>query len=70
MNVSGIISAEIKSNRIQSLELAELELFKRLKKLDLENNIIKNIINPQRHGSFKCFREKYKPARFEINIIL
>jgi hypothetical protein len=48
MNVSDIVSVELKSNRIKTLELEELTYFDKIRKLDIEDNQIQFIKHAKR----------------------
>ena len=53
MNVSDVVSVEVKSNKIKTLELEELSYFDKIRKLDLEDNQIQFIKNAKRKPSQK-----------------
>ena len=53
MNVSDVVSVEVKSNKIKTLELEELSYFDKIRKLDLEDNQIQFIKNAKRKRSYK-----------------
>jgi len=57
MNVSDVVSVEVKSNKIKTLELEELSYFDKIRKLDLEDNQIQFIKNAKRKRSYKNFAE-------------
>ena len=52
MNVSDIVSVELKSNRIKTLELEELTYFDKIRKLDIEDNQIQFIKHAKRQRSY------------------
>ena len=55
MNVSDVVSVEVKSNKIKTLELEELSYFDKIRKLDLEDNQIQFIKNAKRKRSYKNY---------------
>ena len=57
MNVSDVVSVEVKSNKIKTLELEELSYFDKIRKLDLEDNQIQFIKNAKRKRSYKNYAE-------------
>ena len=57
MNVSDVVSVEVKSNKIKTLELEELSYFDKIRKLDLEDNQIQFIKNAKRKRSYKNYGE-------------
>ena len=57
MNVSDVVSVEVKSNKIKTLELEELSYFDKIRKLDLEDNQIQFIKNAKRKRSYKNYAD-------------
>ena len=71
MNVSDVVSVEVKSNKIKTLELEELSYFDKIRKLDLEDNQIQFIKNAKRkrfHKNNALFGNiKFRPEIYHFH---